>query len=272
MPPAFDAASPELAEVYDDLPLWSSQPGQLLLDAVELRPEMKVLDLGCGTGFPLVELAERIGPRGEVHGVDVWAPALERARKKIARRGAANAFVHETDAATLPFRDGTFDAVVSNLGVNNFDDPPGVLAEARRCCRPDAQLVIASNVIGTMAEVYAALREALDEIGVADAAARVERLVNARTSVAKLSALVEGAMFAPREVRESTYARRFACGDALLAHWFLRLGFTDGWASAAEPSQRGPLFAALARCLDARAHGGPVVLTVPIVCLSARAV
>ena len=64
---------PEEAEdvsARDELPLWSAPFGLALLEAVALRPGITVLDVGFGTGFPALELAERLGPAGRVIGVD----------------------------------------------------------------------------------------------------------------------------------------------------------------------------------------------------------
>ena len=44
--------------------------------------------MGCGTGFPLLELAERLGPDARLHGVDHWGPAMERLEAKNRGVGA----------------------------------------------------------------------------------------------------------------------------------------------------------------------------------------
>ena len=72
--PAIDDKS--LAEGYDELPLWSAPFGFALLDAFRLRPTLTLLDMGCGTGFPLRELGQRIGSESTARGVDPWAAAL----------------------------------------------------------------------------------------------------------------------------------------------------------------------------------------------------
>ncbi len=56
----YDWTDPDLVSIYDELALWSAMFGSVLLRHVELRPRMKVLDVGCGTGFPLLELAPSI--------------------------------------------------------------------------------------------------------------------------------------------------------------------------------------------------------------------
>ncbi|HVQ30534.1 MAG TPA: SAM-dependent methyltransferase, partial [Vicinamibacteria bacterium] len=54
----------------DELPLWSAPFGLALLEAVTLRPGLRVLDVGFGTGFPALELGERLGASARVVGVD----------------------------------------------------------------------------------------------------------------------------------------------------------------------------------------------------------
>ena len=58
-----DLSAPEIIATYDELPLWSAMFGLLLLEHVPLENVHLALDVGCGTGFPLIELAERLGPR-----------------------------------------------------------------------------------------------------------------------------------------------------------------------------------------------------------------
>ena len=87
--PTPDLADPGTVALYDELPLWSAPFGQVLLQQVELGSDLTVLDVGCGTGFPLLELAERLGPEARLHGVDPWGPAMERDGS-----AAAEAFGH----------------------------------------------------------------------------------------------------------------------------------------------------------------------------------
>src|SRR3954453_13899436 len=95
-----DFSSPALLAAYDELPLWSAMFGLLLLEEVALRGATNVLDIGCGTGFPLIELAERLGPRAHVHGIDPWSAGLARAAGKIASRSTKNITLHEGSASS----------------------------------------------------------------------------------------------------------------------------------------------------------------------------
>ena len=99
----------------------------LLLKHVDIRRNMVVLDLGSGAGFPLMELAARLGPSSKLYGVDPWTNANARARQKIKDYGLGNVEIIECSASKLPFENGSVDLIVSNLGINNFDNPQNCL-------------------------------------------------------------------------------------------------------------------------------------------------
>ena len=71
-----DFSSARVIAAYDELPLWSAMFGLLLLEEVPLARVKVALDIGCATGFPLIELAERLGSGTHVHGLDPWAAAM----------------------------------------------------------------------------------------------------------------------------------------------------------------------------------------------------
>lgn len=66
---AIDLNAATVVDAYDELPLWSALFGALLLRHVPLRPARVALDIGCGTGFPLLELALRLGPTAHVYAI-----------------------------------------------------------------------------------------------------------------------------------------------------------------------------------------------------------
>src|SRR5437764_13901131 len=150
-----DFTSPQVLSAYDELPLWSAMFGLLLLEEVPLAKMTDVLDVGCGTGFPLIELAERLGVRSHVHGIDPWTGGCKRPAEKVTSRGTPNVTLHEGSADAMPFADATFDLIVSNLGVNNFEDRAAAIRECRRVARNGATLALTPNLQGHMQEPYA---------------------------------------------------------------------------------------------------------------------
>ena len=79
----FDWVNPEVNWIYDDLPQWSAMCGLVLLKHLPLRPNLRVLDLGCGDGFPTLEIAQRLGATSRVIGIDPWADAIRKAIQSL---------------------------------------------------------------------------------------------------------------------------------------------------------------------------------------------
>jgi ubiquinone/menaquinone biosynthesis C-methylase UbiE len=265
----FDFTAPAFVDAYDELPLWSALAGQLLLRHLPLSPRTAALDIGCGTGFPAIELAERLGPASTVHGLDPWAAALDRARRKALSRRVANVTFIEGDGAAIPFPDRSFDLIVSNLGVNNFADAAGALAECRRVARPSGRLALTTNLQGHMAEFYAIFRRAL---GSAEAERALDDHIDRRATVARLHAQLIAAGFEIVRTVDETASMRFADGTALLHHSFIRLGFLPGWRDVVAPADHPAVFDRLVVAIDAHvATAGSLDLSIPLAYVEARA-
>jgi ubiquinone/menaquinone biosynthesis C-methylase UbiE len=259
-----DFDSPEVVDTYDEAPLWSAMFGLLMLEHVPMSGVRTALDVGCGTGFPLIEIADRLGPSAHVHGIDPWAPALQRARLKVANRKTPNVTIHEGSANAMPFPDSTFDLIVSNLGINNFDDRAGAMRECRRVAKPDAAIALTTNLRGHMREFYEVFESVLD-------GEDVERLrdhIAHRATVASVRELLESSGFRVTRVVEREGVMRFASGTALLTHYFIRLGFLDAWKQVVAGREQ-EVFARLRDRLD---EAGELRLTIPMAYVEGRSV
>ena len=266
-----DFSSPHVLAAYDELPLWSAMFGLLLLDEVPLAGAKVVLDVGCGTGFPLIEVAERLGAASHVHGIDPWTEGLARAKEKLAARGTTNVTLHDGSANAMPYRDGTFDLIVSNLGINNFDDRAGAMRECRRVARRGAVIALTTNLQGHMQELYALFDEVLERAGDLEARHRLRDHVAHRATVASVRELLEKSGFSRVRVVERTGVMRFAGGAALFNHHFIKLGFLEGWKSIV-PGRETEMFLRLLRRLDeVTAERGELRLTIPMAYVEAVA-
>jgi arsenite methyltransferase len=259
-----DFSSARFVDSYDELPLWSAMFGLLLLDELPLANVRDALDVGCGTGFPLIELADRLGPQARVHGIDPWAAALQRAATKIAGRGTPNVTLHEGNAAALPFAGHSFDLIVSNLGLNNFDDRLAAIRECGRVARPGATIALTTNLQGHMRELYAVIHDLLAEQDDGEALERLRAHGEHRATVPAVTELLEDGGFTVTRVVERQGQMRFASGTALLNHHFIKLGFLGGWKTIV-PGKERAFFAALRLRLDALAEKeGALTLTIPM--------
>jgi len=97
----------------------------------------KALDVACGTGDLALELALRVGERGEVVGCDFSERMLE-----LARRKAPAIRFERANALDLPYADAEFDAATVGFGARNFADLGRGLSEMARVVRPGGRVVV----------------------------------------------------------------------------------------------------------------------------------
>jgi ubiquinone/menaquinone biosynthesis C-methylase UbiE len=111
-----------------------------LLEAADIEPGQRVLDLASGAGEPALTLARRVGPGGQVVATDLspgWLGIIEDA---ALAECLGNLELSIADAHALPFGDASFDRVTSRLGVMFFADLQRALAECRRVLAPDGRI------------------------------------------------------------------------------------------------------------------------------------
>jgi demethylmenaquinone methyltransferase/2-methoxy-6-polyprenyl-1,4-benzoquinol methylase len=114
---------------------------QRAADLAAVGPGSRVLDVATGTGDLALELARRVGPGGEVVGMDFSEGMLERARAKAGPLAQQLAF-EWGDALALPYPDGRFDATTVGFGARNFADLERGISEMVRVVRPGGRVVI----------------------------------------------------------------------------------------------------------------------------------
>jgi ubiquinone/menaquinone biosynthesis C-methylase UbiE len=263
--------NPDVASVVDELYLWSSRFGTLMLDNLELAAGITALDVGCGTGFPLFELAHMHGHTSRFYGVDIWAEALERAVFKLRVYGLPNVLLVRADGARLPFPEARFDLIVSNLGINNFTDPQAALEECFRVARPGGRIALTTNPHGHMREFYTAFRSVVAKFGRPDYMERLEANENHRLTEEVLTDLLRSAGFSITRTIEDSLQLRYLDGSAMLRHSLIRLGFLDAWRAVVDPNDEQAVFSALEKELNHLAHRkGELRLMVPMLYLEGR--
>lgn len=117
-------------------PNWKGLKSREVLDRLAPAPGELVLDVGCGLGTLLDTMGEVYGTAGV--GIDLGHAGLKAA---IACNVRGHSY-HEADALRLPFRDASFDLVVSFDVIEHVDDPARFAAEMARVLRPGGRLLI----------------------------------------------------------------------------------------------------------------------------------
>jgi ubiquinone/menaquinone biosynthesis C-methylase UbiE len=114
---------------------------EVLRQAVGVQLHDHVLDIGCGTG-QTTRQAARTAQAGSALGVDISAPAIERARELARAEGPGNVSFEHANAQVHRFPHGRFDLAISRFGTMFFDDPGAAFANIGRALRPAGRLVM----------------------------------------------------------------------------------------------------------------------------------
>lgn len=132
---------------------------------VGLRPGMRVLHLGPGSG-PLAEaLSQTVGAQGRVEVIALDPDGLQHARAYLASAGVENASVMPGNGSRLPFADESFDAacLVSSLG--RVPDARALLADVWRVLRPAARLSVSEVISDPTFQLRKTVEERGQQVG-----------------------------------------------------------------------------------------------------------
>ena len=114
---------------------------EALLEHADVQGSRKAMDIGCGGGSQSLMLAQHLGPKASVLGVDISAPMLQVAQEKVALAvDAAQLSFLETDASSHSFAADSFDLLFSRFGVMFFDEPVGAFSNMRSALSDSGKL------------------------------------------------------------------------------------------------------------------------------------
>jgi arsenite methyltransferase len=263
--------SPEFINTFDEAPLWSAQFGLLMLKHLELKRGMTVLDIGSGAGFPLMELAGRLGPSSKLYGLDPWKNANERARQKTRDYGLTNVEIIEGKAENIPLKTDSIDLVISNLGINNFGEPEAAFHECFRVLKPDGVLVLTTNLNGHWKQFYTVFEQTLRQLGKDNLVDCILKEQEHRGTLTSVSSLFTESGFILSRYYEETMKMKFLDGTAFLNHHFIKLGWLDSWKELFPAEMHEEIFSALENNLNiyAERHNG-LKLSVPMAYVEGR--
>jgi SAM-dependent methyltransferase len=113
-----------------------------LQEMLEPRPGERVLEVGPGTGYYTLDVAEWVGPDGTVDVLDIQQEMLDHTMRRAGERGLANITPTQSDAAVMPYDDGSFDAAFLVTVLGEIPHQDAALRELARVLKPGGRLVV----------------------------------------------------------------------------------------------------------------------------------
>jgi len=263
----FDYDSDNLHDVIDELPLWSAPFGLKLLDNISLKKGISVLDIGFCEGFPLTELAMRLGQSSTIYGIDPWDAAIRRTKRKLSAYDIHNVQIIKGVAEEMPLTDGSIDLITSNNGINNVNDLNKSLEECFRILKPGGQFIQTMNLNSTMIEFYDVLEKVLMDKEMADEIKKMkEQIYSKRKPLDEFIKLLEQKGFRISNVIQDQFDYKFIDGTAFLNYFLIRLSFIDSWKGIIPVDRQSEVFGEVEAEINRLAdEAGYFKLSVPFV-------
>ncbi len=262
----------QIIDFYDELPLWSSAFGAKLLNSVKYTKGITALDIGFGTGFPLLELAMRLGDSCTLYGIDPWPQGISRTKNKMKAYGITNVKIIEGYAEKVPLPDSSLDLITSNNGVNNASDIATVFDECARLLKRGGQFIQTMNTAFTMFEFYNTLEDVLRQKGLFNEIEITKKHIEKkRPDTQTICEMLRARGFYINAVEVSQFNYRFTDATAMFNHYFIRLAFIDSWKSIMPETICTEIFEEVENILNNYSYKkGELSLSVPFVLIDSE--
>lgn len=196
----------KLARIYDDqiAPVWGARFGKMLLRNLAVPERGQILDISCGTGYPLVEVLRRKGDGARVIAIDASSAMLDVARRKVG--GAKGVFFRtESPVPRLSFADDVYDLVMCNLGLAEMPSVKSAIGDFARVTKIGGEVRCTLPIDGSWQEFHDIYREVLVKHDRHEALDRLDRHVASYPTIEDCEAWLRAAGLEPRvEVDEFT--------------------------------------------------------------------
>lgn len=206
---------------------WSTPFAESLLQHLDLRQGLRILDIACGHGIPAFYLAEQVGLTGEVRAIDMSADQVARAR---AIQGSQLPWLRFEciDMRSLPPNLPTFDRITGNLSVMFFrPDRFQAVQGLVKHLAPGGQLALTFPSFGTFDSLWQHVDQMMIQRGHIHERERFQTYLNERPSAKEAKSWLERLDLERIDVTEYPLEVATGPGREFLYHPLLRGGFLD---------------------------------------------
>jgi SAM-dependent methyltransferase len=125
----------------------------------------RILEVGPGTGYYALDVAESLAPNGELEVFDIQQEMLDHTVERARERGLTNVTPRRGDARSLPYEDGSFDAAYLVTVLGEIPDQPAALRELGRVLKPAGRVVVGELLGDPHVVTFGKLRERAESAG-----------------------------------------------------------------------------------------------------------
>jgi SAM-dependent methyltransferase len=113
-----------------------------LREILRAAPGERILEVGPGTGYYTLDVAEWVGPEGAVDILDLQQEMLDHTMRRAGERGLTNVTPTQSDATAMPYEDDSFDAAYLVTVLGEIPDQDAAIRELARVLKPGGRLVV----------------------------------------------------------------------------------------------------------------------------------
>ena len=259
----------KLPMMYDELPIWSAPFGLKLLDFILYKPNITAIDLGFGTGFPLIEMAMRLGQNSMIYGIDIWKDAFKKVNEKIRYYGIENIKSFEANVEKIPLENNSVDLITSNNCINNVLDIDKVILECSRIIKKNGQIIITMNLEKSMFEFYDIMEQVLSEFKLfMEIESMYKHIEQKRPSLDKILNPMKND-FIIKDIEYDQFNYKFSSGTAMLNHFFIKVAFMEAWKKILPENRIKDIFKRIEEELNEQANKNcGIKLSIPFVLIN----
>jgi ubiquinone/menaquinone biosynthesis C-methylase UbiE len=134
------------------------------INFAKAQPGEVCVDLGSGKGNDVIKMAEQVGEKGFVYGIDISEGMIAKSKANLAKFEVTNAEILQAELENLPLEENKVDLIISNCTINHASNKPAVWSEVFRILKPCGRFVV-SDIYATspIADAYRNDPEAIAE-------------------------------------------------------------------------------------------------------------
>jgi ubiquinone/menaquinone biosynthesis C-methylase UbiE len=136
-----------------------------LIEILEPEPRDRLLEVGPGTGYFALPIAERLGDRGRLEVYDLQQEMIDHVMRTAKERGVGNVTGWTGDAQEMLFEKDRFDGAYLTLVLGEIPDQDAALRELARVVKPGGRVVVGETALDPHYVTFSSLRERAERAG-----------------------------------------------------------------------------------------------------------